>query len=85
MVIKMKHYIAAGKFKANCLQLMEQVQKTHSTFVITKRGKPVAQMIPIEENESSERKPLFGYMKGSINISGDILTPMDETWEAESD
>lgn len=85
MVIYMKQVIPAGEFKAKCLQLMDQVQKHHSAIIITKRGKPVAQLVPFEPRKSPRRKALFGYMKGSIEIIGDIISPLDESWEAEKD
>ena len=70
--------IAAGEFKAKCLQLMDQVQKTKKPIVITKHGKPVARLVPIESGPES----FFGCMKGSIRIVGDIVAPIDVKWEA---
>lgn len=70
--------IAAGKFKAQCLQLMDQVKQTHEEIVITKHGRPVAKLVPVEEQPSSS---FVGYMKGSVVISGDIIAPVDEDWE----
>lgn len=39
--------IAAGEFKTHCLGIMDQVYESHRTFVITKRGKPVAKLVPV--------------------------------------
>jgi prevent-host-death family protein len=63
--------IAAGEFKAKCLAIMDEVQARKTKFVITKNGKPVAQMIPVEEIEDS----LFGFYAGKLAISGDIESP----------
>lgn len=74
----MQEYIQAGKFKARCLKLMDQVQRTKKKIIITKRNKPIAQLIPVEEPEVS----LFGKMKGTVHIVGDIIAPIDEVWDA---
>lgn len=70
--------IAAGEFKAKCLQLMDQVNETHVPIVITKHGVPVAKLVPIEE----EPRRLFGLQQGSVVIKGDIISPIDEDWDA---
>jgi prevent-host-death family protein len=72
--------IAAGKFKATCLGLLDEVQRERKEIVITKRGKPVARIVPVE----AEKIPnLFGRMKGSVEILGDIISPIGEIWDAE--
>ncbi len=71
--------IAAGQFKAQCLQLMDQVKQTHEEIVITKHGRPVAKLVPVEDEYLSS---FIGYMKGSVVVSGDIITPVNEDWEA---
>jgi prevent-host-death family protein len=72
--------IAAGKFKASCLGLLDEVQRERKEIVITKRGKPVARIVPIE----AEKVPnLFGRMKNSGMIIGDIISPIGEIWDAE--
>lgn len=77
----MKHQtIAAGKFKATCLGLLDEVQRERKEIVITKRGKPVARIVPVE----TEKIPnLFGRMKNSGTILGDIISPIGEIWDAE--
>jgi prevent-host-death family protein len=56
----------AGEFKTHCLKLMDEVRDCRCEIVITKRGKPVAKLIPFEEN----RPDIFGYMKGTLTILG---------------
>ncbi len=69
----------AGQFKMKCLKLMDQVQQTHETIVITKFGKPVAKLVPAEEES---QKPLFGFLRDSVVIKGDIVAPTGEKWHA---
>ncbi len=73
--------IAAGQFKAQCLKLMDQVQQTKEEVVITKHGRPVARLVPIE---SDPKDSIIGWMEGSVVITGDIVAPLDEVWEADS-
>ncbi|MFY9743015.1 MAG: type II toxin-antitoxin system Phd/YefM family antitoxin [Candidatus Sulfotelmatobacter sp.] len=65
--------IPAGAFKARCLAIMDEVQAKREAVVITKRGKPVAKLIPVEKQEDD----IFGFMKGKgkIEIKGDIVSP----------
>ena len=73
--------INAAQFKAKCLKLIDEVAATQQPLVITKRGKPVARVVPIEE----EAVPgLFGYMKGTGEIVGDIIAIPADPWSAES-
>ena len=72
--------IAAGKFKAQCLRLMEDVQKRRQTVVITKRGKPVAKLVPPDEEPA---RGIFGFLQGQARIVGDIVSPLDAEWQAD--
>jgi prevent-host-death family protein len=68
--------IAAAKFKEQCLALLDEVDP--EGVVITKRGKPVAKLIPI----AAESAGLIGALKGKVEIKGDLLsTGID--WHAE--
>ena len=73
----MQTKIAAGEFKAKCLNLLDEVAATRKTLVITKHGKPVAQLVPMP----TEVDP-FGAMRGSGTITGDIISPLENEWEA---
>lgn len=70
--------IPAGEFKAKCLQLMDEVEARHIPIVITKRGKPIARLVPYEDVTSP-----FGFMKGTVTILGDIVESTGERWEAD--
>jgi len=72
--------IPAGEFKAKCLQLMDRVARTREPIVITKRGRPVAKLVPPDEPRA--RGPLFGYMAGSANILGDLMESAPLEWAA---
>jgi prevent-host-death family protein len=71
--------VPAGKFKAQCLQMLDDVQQTRREIVITKRGKAVARLVPLE----SDSQPIWGRMKGTVEILGDIVGPIGEKWDAE--
>jgi prevent-host-death family protein len=66
--------ISISKFKATCLALLERVRQTGEPIVITKRGVPIAQVVP--PPPSADKPPvLFGAMKGRMEIRGDIVGP----------
>ncbi len=44
--------ISASDFKARCLALLDEVAETKETLVVTKRGKPVARVVPVDEPRS---------------------------------
>jgi prevent-host-death family protein len=71
--------IAAGAFKAQCLAIMDQVLQSGEPVLITKRGKPVAKLIPAEK----QAEGIFGYMTGKVKIVGDIVGPVTplEDWD----
>ena len=70
--------IGAGEFKARCLAIMDELKDHGGEYVITKRGVPVARLVPVRV----EPRPLLGSMKGTVATRGDIVSPLDETWEA---
>ena len=72
--------LPAGEFKAKCLKIMEEVREFHTEVVITKHGKPVAKLIPVEDEI---KRPIFGYLKNSVETMGDIVSPIDERWDIE--
>lgn len=73
--------IAAGEFKARCLQLMDEVAATGQSIVVTKRGKPVVQINPKPAEEPF--LSLFGLTKGWMTLHGDIMKPIDAEWEMD--
>ena len=73
--------IAAGVFKAKCLELMDQVNDSKVELIITKHGVPVAKLVPVSPKASV---PLFGSMAGSVLPGGDLISPLDDEWDADA-
>lgn len=72
--------IQASEFKAKCLALMDQVARTGETILVTKNGKPVAELRP---HRPPRVKSPFGLNKGSSVITGDIMEPIGkDLWNA---
>ena len=72
--------ITAGDFKARCLTLMEDVRSTREPLIITKRGRPVAKLVPADDTA----REFIGRLKGVIRIVGDVESPIEppEVWES---
>jgi prevent-host-death family protein len=62
----------AGAFKTNCLAVMDQVQARHETVVITKHGKPVAKLVPVD----SGKDDIYNFLVGKGAIAGDVVSPV---------
>jgi prevent-host-death family protein len=63
--------MAAGAFKVHCLAVMDEVQAKREAVLITKRGKPVAKLVPVE----TEKDDIFNFMQGKGSIVGDVVAP----------
>ncbi len=69
--------LSVSKFKATCLAVLEDISKQKKRVVITKRGKPIAEVIPFEVDR--EDMPL----KDTVTYMGDIVSPVaEDDWEA---
>ena len=75
--------IPAGEFKAKCLSIMDEVHTGGKPVLITKRGKPIVRLVPLEAEAKVEPRPIFGAMRGMAVIVGDIVSSehSDEEWE----
>ncbi len=73
----MQASIGAGDFKAKCLKLLDEVARTREPLVVTKHGKAVAKLVPIPPETG-----LFGALAGSVRHEGDIVSPLENDWEA---
>ena len=70
--------IAAGEFKAKCLGLLDEVERTRREILITKRGRAVARLLPPDD-----APPILGRMKGSADVCGDLIAPVGEPWSVD--
>jgi prevent-host-death family protein len=73
----METSIGAGDFKAKCLHLLDDVAEHRESLVITKRGKPIAKLVPMPPETE-----LFGALAGSVVDETDIVAPVDTEWES---
>ena len=71
--------ISAAEFKATCLDLMDEVDRTGTPIVVTKRGRAVAQLAPVRTRVRSA----FGLLKDRIIVRGNIIDPIDVAWNAD--
>ncbi len=74
--------IAISKFKATCLAVLEGVRRTRKPILVTRFGKPVAEIVPPPAPPRPKR--WLGCMKGTAQIQGDIVSPIvdEQDWEA---
>ncbi len=71
--------LPVSEFKAKCLRLLDEIASNGHTLVITKRGKPIAKVSPVE----AKWKPFGGSMKGKVKEIGDIVYfDTSDDWEA---
>ena len=63
--------MAAGSFKSKCLAVMDEVHAKCETVIITKHGKPVAKLVPV----NAEKDGIYDFLAGKGDIVGDIITP----------
>lgn len=70
----------ASEFKAKCLAVMDEVASTGEPVIVTKNGKPVAEVVPHRKRKAV--KSPFGILKGKVRITGDIISPIDVEWDA---
>jgi prevent-host-death family protein len=70
--------MAAGAFKVHCLALMDEVQSKREAVIITKRGKPVAKLVPMDK----QKDDIFGFLSGKGKATGDVVSPIisPEEW-----
>ena len=74
--------VPVSKFKATCLALLEKVKRTGRPILVTRRGKPLAEIVPPRMPPLAES--WMGCMAGSVRIGGDIVSPAtdEKDWEA---
>lgn len=73
--------VAISEFKAKCLALLDEVQKTKQPIIVTKRGKPVAEVVPAVPERKAD---WIGSMAGKMAITGDIISPVIDLEDIEA-
>jgi prevent-host-death family protein len=80
-IVQTMETLSISRFKATCLAALERVRKTGRPLLVTKRGVPIAQVLPPPQPELEEG--VFGAMAGTAEEIADIVEPLgDEEWEA---
>jgi prevent-host-death family protein len=77
--------IAISEFKAKCLSILERVRKTGQPVLVTRHGKPVAEVVP--PARFGDRAKWIGSLEGTMEFRGDIISPAndEDEWEALKD
>lgn len=78
--------ISTSEFKAHQARYLAELVEGREPMVLTRRGKPVARLEPVEpdpETPQSAFEALYGSMRGTVQILGDIVAPLDVNWDAE--
>ncbi len=70
--------VSASHFKTHCLAILDEIAKTGLPLIVTKRGKPIVKLVPFD---SSEPPNLLGSVR--YKREEDLLSPVDESWEAD--
>ena len=81
----MPESVTISEFKTKCLALVDRVKKSGQPLLITKRGKPIAQVVPPPEGDKP--RSWLGCMRGTGSIVGDIVSPVTNAsdWEVLGD
>lgn len=77
--MKVEVRVTASNLKARCAAVLDEVVRKRQAIVITRHGRVIARLIPIEEEKPAS---VFGCTRGSITVKGDIITPIEADWEA---
>ena len=76
----MQPSISVSQFKIHCLKIIENINQKKKSLIVTKRGKPVAKIEPIDK--LSEDDLLFNSMKAkAVIVDKDIISPINDSWE----
>lgn len=78
MVVNSEREVNASTFKAECLGLLDEVAETGRALVVTKRGRPVARVVAVEDPPS---------LRGSVRFAvsdDELVEPIDAAWDAAS-
>jgi prevent-host-death family protein len=74
--------VAISEFKAKCLSLLDRVNKTKKPLRVTRRGKPIADIVP--PAEKPDDREWLGWMAGTAKIVGDVVSPVIDLDDIEA-
>lgn len=77
MTMSKKRTMAAAAFKAQCLAVLDRVEETGETVVVTRRGRAVAEVVPVRRSKTRS-------LKGSVRTNFDVVGPILGSWDVES-
>jgi prevent-host-death family protein len=81
-MVRKTRTIAAGEFKAKCLAILDEVGDLDEEVIVTKRGKPVAKLVPLSKKKKKADDWPFPDLSHLFEYIGDVVTPIDVEWEA---
>lgn len=81
-MVRKTRTIAAGEFKAKCLAILDEVGDLDEEVIVTKRGKPVARLVPLAKRKNKRDSWPFPDLSHMYEFIGDVITPIDVEWEA---
>ena len=76
MTMKAIRSIGAAEFKAKCLEVLDRVARDGDAYVVTKRGRPVAKVVPIDSPQPRS-------LRGSVTYLSDIVEPIGDDWPVD--
>jgi prevent-host-death family protein len=82
-VSKNHREVPASEIKNAWHEYLDRVSRGREEIVVTRYGKPVAKLVPVDADESGQPRSIFGMLRGSAVVHGDIISPIDEVWDAE--
>lgn len=78
-MVRKQRIIPAGEFKARCLGLLDEVELHGEEIVVTKRGRPVARLVPLDDEPPRLRRRNLSHL---VTFVGDVVSPIDIEWDA---
>ena len=81
--MKKKEAVGAAEFKARCLELVDRVKESHAEFIVTRHGRPVARLVPVEADH--DRPSFVGSMQGSVLRYDDPFAPIPGNWSVATE
>ena len=78
--------VSVSDFKAHCINYMKLTQSSREIFLITKHGKPIAKLVPVDILAPDEKQTIvFDKLKDCTVLHGNILDPIDTPWDVLSE